>query len=234
MNSEFFQKVQEGLAAERLGAYRLKDNADELTTLSRYLLNMALCESLYSPLQLSEVALRNAIHNALTRRAGNDQWFEQLDLTTWQKDKIEEAKASLVERKKQLTPGRIVAELTFGFWTGFFNNAHSRTGLGPFILKDVFERAPDELKGIKKMDKQWRKIRDLRNRVFHHERIIHWEDLDEKHSRLLEIIGWISPELCEMAHALDRYKSIRKAGLTPWAEKIRSHWPNDSFAPPFG
>ena len=57
MDGEFFTHIESILATERLDAYR-QDGADEITTLSRYLLNMALCESLYSPLQFAEIALR--------------------------------------------------------------------------------------------------------------------------------------------------------------------------------
>ena len=61
MNSDFFTQLELALATERLDAYR-RDGADEITTFSRYLLNMALCEALYSPIQFAEIALRNAIH----------------------------------------------------------------------------------------------------------------------------------------------------------------------------
>jgi len=37
--------------------------------------------------------------------------------------------------------------------------------------------------------------RELRNRVFHHERIIHWADLDSRHAAIMETLGWISSEL---------------------------------------
>jgi len=53
------------LAEERLASYG-GDGADAPTQLARYLWNMALCESLYSPLQLAEIALRNHLHEALT------------------------------------------------------------------------------------------------------------------------------------------------------------------------
>jgi len=36
-------------------------------------------------------------------------------------------------------------------------------------------------------------VRALRNRVFHHERIVHWKDLDAQHDLILQIIGWINP-----------------------------------------
>jgi hypothetical protein len=72
----------------------------------------------------------------------------------------------------------------------------------------------------------------LRNRVFHHERIIHWTDLDAQHAALLEVIQWASPELQQMAVVLDRYTAIRRQGLNPWLEKLRRHWPDPAAAPP--
>jgi len=49
MNPVFFQQMETILAPERLEAYR-QDGSAPATTLARYLLNMALCETLYSPL----------------------------------------------------------------------------------------------------------------------------------------------------------------------------------------
>jgi hypothetical protein len=81
---------------------------------------------------------------------------------------------------------------------------------------------------MRKLDTRWKRIRDLRNRVFHHERIIHWTDLDAQHTAILEVIGWITPELRQMVLALDRFSMIRQQGLNPWIEKIQQHWPNSS------
>ena len=69
MNGIFYSKIQGGLSSERLEAYAVRSsgaNPEPVVTLARYLLNMALCESLYSPLQLCEIALRNAIHHHLS------------------------------------------------------------------------------------------------------------------------------------------------------------------------
>ena len=68
-------------------------------------------------------------------------------------------------------------------------------------------------------------LRDLRNRVFHHERILHWGDLDQRHQAISEIIKWMSPELPKLNNPLDRFASIRKSGLGPWADNLQNHWP---------
>lgn len=226
MNGAFFQQIEAILHTERIDAYR-QDGAAPALTLARYMLNMALSESLYPTLQFAEIALRNAVHRELTARCGTDAWYDSplARLTSWQQDKVAEAKAALARNRKPLTPGRIVAELTFGFWTGFFNNAHARTGIGSFLSRNAFPHAPTTEQYQARLDRRWQDIRDLRNRVFHHERILHWRDLDHRHQAILEIIAWMSPELHDFAQALDRFISIRSDGLNPWVAKLQSKWP---------
>jgi len=182
MNPVFFQQMETILAPERLDAYR-QDGSAPATTLARYLLNLALCETLYSPLQFAEVALRNALHTCLTTRYGTAEWYEVAPaLPAWQQKQLGEARQKLQAHGKPVTPGRMVAELQFGFWTGFFNKSHGGTGLGHALTSQAFAHAPRPERDMKKMDARWKRIRDLRNRVFHHERIIHWTDLDAQRS----------------------------------------------------
>ncbi len=225
MNSIFFQSIDSVLSPERLDAYR-QDGAPPATTLARYLWNMALCESLYSPLQMAEIALRNSLHQFLSARCQNPAWYDVLTgLPQWQQDQLTDARQKLRNEGKMITPGRVVAALNFGFWTGFFNKAQARTGLGHAIAAKVFPHAPRGECDLRKLDTRWKRIRDLRNRVFHHERIIHWTDLESQHAAILEVIRWGCPELKEMAVAVDRFTAIRQQGLNPWLEKIRQHWP---------
>lgn len=226
MNPAFFLQIEGILHTERIDAYR-QDGVDHKSTLARYLLNMALSEALYPALQFSEIALRNAVHRELTARCGTDAWYDssKARLTPWQQDKVKEAKSTLRRLHKPLTPGRIIAELSFGFWTGFFNKPHARTGIGAYLSKNAFPHAPTTEQVQSKLAQRWQSIRDLRNRVFHHERILHWRDLDQRHQAILGMIEWMSPELQQLNHSLDRFASIRKEGLGPWGENIQKHWP---------
>lgn len=227
MNGDYFQALKQALAEERLSAYS-QDGAGEAITVARYIWNMALCEALYSPLQIAEIALRNTIHRNLTPSVCNAEWFcdpESTKITHWQKSKVRSAIEEIRKQRKMVTEGRVVAELNFGFWTAFFDNRHASTGIGAHLAKTAFPHLSSELRGIKKLNQRWREIRRLRNRVFHHERLLHWKDLEQKHERLLESIHWISPELAEMAEKLDRFREIRSEGLDPWLAKIQTHWP---------
>jgi hypothetical protein len=226
MNAAFFQQIEGILHTERIDPYR-QDCADSKLTLARYSLNMALSEALYPTLQFSEIALRNTIHRVLTVRCGTDAWYDTpgSKLIPWQKDRVLDAKKSLRSFNKPVTPGRVVAELNFGFWTGFFNKAHGQTGIGHHLAKMAFPHAPTNERDLIRLGARWKDIRDLRNRVFHHERILHWKDLDARHQAIFEIIRWMSPELRDLAGSLDRFASLRSSGLEPWLAKLRHHWP---------
>jgi hypothetical protein len=222
-NSTLSESLQRCFTAERLGAYRA-DGADEQTALARYLLNMALSEALYPVLQFAEVALRNSMHQALSLRFETDNWYdaEKMPLTPWQAETIGKAKDALKNGNRIPTSGQIVAELNFGFWTGFFNKAHARTGMGHYLAKAVFSHAPKAERDAAKQDLYWGRIRRLRNRIFHHERILHWKNLDEQHGEILSLITWIDPNLKDLVASMDRYLPLRSGGLGYWRQQSES------------
>ena len=228
VQAAFFQRVAQALSIERLESYGA-DNASPTIALARYLLNLALCESLYSPLQLCEVALRNTLHRHLAAQVGRADWYDAaaFPLTVWGQAEVAKAKEKIAGAGHAVTPGRVVAELQFGFWTSLFE-AHyeGRSGFLPVGIRYLFPRLPKSLHNRKGIKRALEDIRLLRNRVFHHERIVHWIDLETRHGSILDVIGWISPELLELARALDRFSVIRRDGLGPWVEKIKAHWPH--------
>lgn len=240
MNGIFYSKIQGGLSSERLEAYAVRSSgasSEAVVTLARYLLNMALCESLYSPLQLCEIALRNAIHHHLSSLMSREDWYDdpRFQLTPWAATETAKAKIQITKSKKAVTAGRVVAELNFGFWTSLFEDHYEKqTPFLPSAFKAVFPHMPKSLHKRKDRKADLEKIRILRNRVFHHERIVHWKDLDDQHELILDVISWISPELRQMADALDRFQSLRRSGLTPWLEKLRRHWPDSTASPASG
>ena len=227
MQEEFYNKLSQILSVERLEAYRRMDHADQCTTLARYLWNMAVCESLYSPLQLFEVGLRNSIHNRLTCLY-SENWYDNpsFRLTQWGNKEVCKVKEKIKKQGRTETPGLVVAELQFGFWTHLFEDHYENTtNFMPKSIKYIFPELVKSQHNRKKLKRRLDDIRNFRNKVFHHERIIYWQDLQGKHNSILEVIKWISIELNEMAEALDRFREIYSAGIDPWKSKIRNHWP---------
>ncbi len=236
VNPVFFKQIELGLSSERLAAYAISHGGaapDPCVTLARYLLNMALCESLYSPLQLCEIALRNSIHRHASTLMGRSDWYDapSFPLTPWAAKEVTKAKTKITKAGKPVTAARVVAELQFGFWTSLFEDHYEKkTPFLPGAFKPVFPHLPKSLHKRKDRKADLETVRVLRNCVFHHERIVHWIDLDDQHQLILEVISWVSPEIRQMADALDRFQTIRKAGLKPWIAKLQRHWPPTSAA----
>lgn len=222
----FYARVVDTISTERLSVYGDCRNEPKIV-LARYLLNMALCESLYAHLQFCEVALRNSIHADLVRRYGCEDWYDcpSFALSPWATQEVQKAKEKIEKAGKETNPGRIVAELQFGFWSSLFEAHYEQhTSFMPQAIKSVFPYMPKSLHSRKRIKASLETIRTLRNRVFHHERIVHWRDLDDQHNLLQDIIGWINPELLHLADYLDRYRETRSNGLDPWLAHLDSHW----------
>lgn len=225
MQQDFYQKLETALSPERLSVYG-HDNPGPGTVMARYLWNIAICESLYSPLQMCEVALRNAIHTTMTACYGQPTWYDAIELAAWGYSQVGDAKQKIAKSGKPVTPGRVVAELHFGFWTSLFEDHYEqKTKFLPRGIRQVFPGLAKSLHNRKGIKSRLEIIRQLRNRVSHHERVIHWKDLPAQHAHIIETIGWISPELSEMALKLDRFLETHKAGIDPWIAKLRNHWP---------
>jgi hypothetical protein len=157
---------------------------------------------------------------------GTDTWYDKAELLPWAHEQVGNAKKKIAKARHSITSGRVVAELHFGFWTSLFEDHYERkTSFLPRGIKKVFPELPKSQHNRKKIKSRLEGIRILRNRVFHHERIIHWTDLENQHGRIIETIGWISPELEEMSLKLDRFMETHKAGTAPWLKQLDDHWP---------
>lgn len=154
--------------------------------------NTRLCEAFYTPLQGVEVSLRNSMNGEMVTRYGID-WLEQrkAPLLTNQRLKVDDAIQTLVDDGKVVCNGGIVAELNFGFWVSILGPRYENP-LWRQTLRNAFPHRP---RGHERQQMQGalNAIRRLRNRVMHHERVLH-RNLAADHALILEVIGWMCPE----------------------------------------
>lgn len=192
----FCSQVRRGLSSDRLTAYSER-NDEELDTIARYLWNTALCQSLYPTLQCFEVLLRNAIHDSVKRRYG-DGWLEsQLHLRPSEARSVTSALNGLYRQGKansstRTAAGRIIAELSFGFWSALFVRHYDRIIAIP-VMKSGLNGVPNNLRNRENLFSTFDRIRHLRNRVFHHEPVHHWSDLPIRHLEIVNYIGYMNP-----------------------------------------
>jgi len=67
----------------------------------------------------------------LTKRFNDKEWYDNKDFvkiaTRFQIDRISQARTNIYSEKKEITPGRIISELSFGFWTSLFDTKFEMT-----------------------------------------------------------------------------------------------------------
>src|SRR5215208_2950887 len=88
-----------------------------------YRWNAQVASAYWTPLHFMEVAVRNAVHDSLTSHFGTPQWYEDVNapgrgagwLYEYEQGAVEKAISKI---HLPVTPGKVVAELHFGFWVG--------------------------------------------------------------------------------------------------------------------
>ncbi len=215
MQAEFSTPLFKALSHERLAAYQDRVSGDgQLNLFSHYAWNMALSESLYPALQALEITLRNAIYDAARDYFKRDDWFDDTSIIhyPYNINTLLKAKDTLRRKHKALDPGRIIAELTFGFWTSLFDSRYEQI-LWHKIIKTTFPHMPKSIRTRQHLSQRFNKIRNLRNRIFHHEPIWYWRDLQQQHQDILEALGWITPEMEALVLTIDRFDETYNNGL---------------------
>ncbi len=119
------EPLEEALSLERFGRYLAWAEGDRARALDLYTLNTRLSEALYTPLQMLEVVLRNRIHAVLSVSV-QPRWFEVPGFLAvpHQNEQVVEVLAALARERKEPTPGRVVAALTFSFWTTMLGTSY--------------------------------------------------------------------------------------------------------------
>ena len=163
--------LEQALSLEEFARYLDWAAGDRSRAIELYTLNTQLSESLYTPLQMLEIALRNRIH-AVMSAALHEQWYDDstCQLDSRQTEQLVKAKQDLADAAKAATPGRIVAALTFGYWTAFFNTDYE--DLWRKHLHRIAQRAGGKALRRKDFSTALTPIRLLRNRIAHHEPIL--------------------------------------------------------------
>jgi hypothetical protein len=175
------------LSSDRLQPYRKSVGGDSERAIRLYEQNTLLAESLYGILQGLEIALRNSIHAQLVTSFARPDWWNAVQLKPEQAMMLRNAEDSLRRVGKPLEASRIVAELSFGFWTGLTGPRYS--DLWRNHLVKIFPRRP-----VQRADVQLRlnSIRKLRNRIAHHEPIL-GRPLQKDVNQIFDTLSWISP-----------------------------------------
>lgn len=203
-----FAAVSQAISSRRIESYRLKGDND-LDVLVRYVWNSCLCEALYPSLQTLEIALRNTLHTNIGAYYKNPLWLydDPPMVDEWGTVAVQCATDEIVKNGKAVEPGRLVAELSFGFWTSLLDRRYERL-LWPHLLRPSFPHMPAGIRNRHTLSRRFTDLRKLRNRVFHHEPIWSRPNLLHEHTEIVDTVGWICPELQTVVRLTDRFSQV--------------------------
>lgn len=234
----YFDDVKGAISDPRLERYRPKDGTDQETVVN-YFWNISLCEALYPSLNALEITLRNAIHQAATNSYGTEFWFDQPEvLKQRQPGQVQAARYRLTERGRPHTAGRIIAELSFGFWTTLMSDPYHSPFWMPGkarLLKDAFPHMTNARRIRGDVHRRYDTQRYLRNRVFHFEPV--WDGVDvpiqqttvtlnvvDMHDDAIEAIGWISPTTRDSILLIDHFDDTFRHGKARLEADLRQRF----------
>ncbi|WP_166352402.1 Abi family protein [Phytoactinopolyspora limicola] len=202
------------LSSERLRPYR--DSTHDLPgAIKLYEWNTSVSGAMYEVLAGLEVILRNALVAQLENWHGQrpGSWYRDPRRVLAPERHIQIVQAR--ERVRQLgrdeTPGRVVAELSFGFWRYLLTKRYE-SSLWTHHLRHAFPHLQPQSRA--RVEKRIRHLNRLRNRVAHHEPI-HNRDLNRDHQDIITLIGWISTDAGRWVAAQSRVPALLRARQLP-------------------
>ncbi len=196
------------LSLERLVPYLRTTGGDTTKAVRLYEWNLAVSGALYEALGILEVVLRNALSTQLTAHHSTlaGHWYDDPlgVLSDLAHEDIAAARRRVAKLRRPETPGRVIAELNFGFWKFLLAKRYEAT-LWTGYLRHGFPNLQPQSRAV-----VYRALDDLhtvRNRVAHHEPI-HSRDLTADTLTIYRLLDWIDADVRAWAVTLSRLQPI--------------------------
>lgn len=193
--------IAERLTTDRLRSYLAASGGDLPVAIELYDWNARIGGALHEDIGRIEVVFRNALDAALVAYGAANGWpavwYGRAALFPGRHgrralDDIAAARSRAARRGVVETHGKVIAELTFGFWR-FLCTTPYLTSLWVPALADAFPNHPhagDPRIVRADVEDRIQRVHFLRNRIVHHEPV-HHRDLQRDHDSVLELAGWL-------------------------------------------
>jgi hypothetical protein len=202
--SAFGPWVERWLSVPRLAVYRVAAGGDGTAALALYEWNSEISAALLRDLAHVEVGIRNAYDRALSSwwrggghwTAGGAQVFapimrrrgpRMVDVNRRPRESLAVAIESA--GGNAAPPGKVIAELMFGFWRYLSTPAHEKSLWVPSLHR-AFQPGTDR----REVDQRMGSLHNLRNRVAHHEPLLR-TDIAARHGDCTALATLIDPAL---------------------------------------
>jgi hypothetical protein len=188
------------LSPARFQTFLIARDNNALRALQLYQWNAQISAEFLYPLHVFEICLRNAVANAAGSAYRSDEWpwstaFEMSLPTTHSPQRFSPRRELVATRdwrpRPRQTTGKVIAELKFAFWVSMYTGRHDGRLWNQYMRREY----PNLPQGMTAASARERiratadKVRDLRNRIAHHEPIFS-RDLKTEYQGIAEIVGY--------------------------------------------
>lgn len=234
-----FKKFSKLYSNARVSRYVKAANGDKRKAQKMYYANARIAQSFQPLLSFFEVILRNQLHYALASHFSDVKWLinqktgfmsdpslthtvkktGKVTVNDFLKKEVERSERTLIGKKRNVTAGRVIAELNLGFWNSLYETHHYALLKG--VPCQIFKSLPTGY-GRKEVNNAIQEIRTLRNRVSHNEPLCFSDKVydmtyaKEMYTKIKDFLSWINPEIISSLkqESLDSVcKEIDEAGL---------------------
>ncbi|MDO5502780.1 MAG: hypothetical protein Q4G67_06345 [Actinomycetia bacterium] len=200
--------IATALSPERLAPYLRATGGDLTGAVRLYQWNLGVSGALYEALGIVEVVLRNALSTQLAAQHGTlaGHWYDDPlgVLSDLAHEDIAAARRRVRKLRRPETPGRVVAELSFGFWKFLLAKRYEAT-LWTGHLRHAFPNLEPQSRAV--VYRALDELHTVRNRIAHHEPI-HSRDLTADTLTIYRLLDWIDHDVRAWAVTFSRLQPI--------------------------
>lgn len=206
-----YSKLEYYLSRPRLDRFLVATGNSKSKSQKLYRINLRVAQAFYPVLNLFEIFLRNIVNYQVSSFFTNPNWIitekngfmNHPSLSPsrfFLKNSVLKTERSVKRRCSTITPGKIIAEQSFGFWTSLFETHHYRL-IGGVVIH-CFPSKPAHInRNI--LNQKLNRIREFRNRIYHNEPIcfngnaIDFTNAINIKNKIYELLEWIDIDLTE-------------------------------------
>lgn len=214
----------------RFSRYLNSCNGNAENAISLYKYNIQASQALYPLISVFEVTLRNGIDRVLIKHFRDNNWlltkrhefayhpnmvFKNSRGNIVSDDffavRLKKTEARLTHLGIPISHGKLLAELTFGFWVKFFDTSAIKVLRGAPL--DAFVNKPH--KKLALVHSHLNAVVTLRNRIAHNEPIcfnntgnICLSTIDSYETNVLEALGWLDADLKHWSNKINFFRPV--------------------------
>lgn len=213
-----YKKFSKTYSYSRIFRYYRAAGKDKQKAKQMYYANGRLARAFQPLISTFEVVLRNRLHYANAKMFGDVQWMinqktgfmsdpslthvnkktKKIITNDFLKKEVMRAERKLKDEKRNVTAGRVIAELNLGFWNSLYEVHHYALLKG--VPCTIFNGLPKGY-GRKEVNDYIQKIRKLRNRISHNEplcfngKAFDMTYVTEMYNCIVEFLSWIDTSI---------------------------------------